>query len=85
MLFGFWSWVLVIIIVAGIFMAHRLPELQQQAKEQLKSGAEALKKGQQDLQEKINKKVQETKKAAEEKKKAKAAEKEDDDDEEELQ
>lgn len=84
MLFGFWSWVLVIAVVAGIFMAHRLPELREQAKEQLKSGAEALKKGHQDLQKKINQKVQETKKAAEEKKKAKAAEKaaEEDDDEE---
>ena len=85
MLFGFWSWVLVIIAVTVIFVAHRLPELHQQAKEQLKSGAEALKKSQQNLQEKINKKVQETKKAAEEKKKAKAAEEDDDDDEEELQ
>ena len=77
MLFGFWSWVLVILVVCGIFLAHRLPELQQQAKEQLKTGAEALKKGQQDLQEKINKKVKETKKAAEEKKKAKEKDDED--------
>ena len=46
MLFGFWSWVLIILVVTGIFMANRLPELQEQAKEKLKSGVEAAKKGQ---------------------------------------
>ena len=70
MLFGFWSWVLVIAIVALIFAANRLPDLQKQAKEKIKSGAEAVRKGQKELQEKINQKVQEKKKAAEEKKKA---------------
>ena len=87
MLFGFWSWVLVILAVVAVFMAHRLPELREQAKEQLKSSAVALKKGKNDLQEKINKKVKEKKQAAEEKKKAKEAKKDadKDDDEEELQ
>ena len=86
MLFGFWSWVLVILLVVCIFMAHRLPELKQEATEHLKTGAAALKKGKKDLEEKINKKVQEKKQAAEEKKKAKEeAKKEDNDEEEELQ
>ena len=82
MLFGFWIWVLAIIIVAVIFAANRLPELQQQAKEKFKSGAEAVKKGQKELQEKINKKVEEKKKAAEEKKKAKKDDDEEDEEEE---
>ena len=82
MLFGFWSWVLVILAVAAVFMAHRLPELSEQAKEHIKTGAVALKKGQKDLQEKINKKVKEKKQAAEAKKKAKEEAKKEDDEEE---
>ena len=82
MLLGFWIWVLAIILVAVIFAANKLPELQQQAKEKIKSGAEAVKKSQKELQEKINKKVEEKKKSAAEKKKAAKDTDDDDDDEE---
>lgn len=38
MLYGFWSWVLVILVVAAIFYANRLPQLRKQAEEKLKQG-----------------------------------------------
>ena len=48
---GFWSWVLVILIVVAIFSADRLPELKKLAEE----GFEALKKGKKSVEEKIAK------------------------------
>lgn len=48
---GFWSWVLVILIVVAIFSADRLPELKKYAEE----GFEALKKGKKNVEEKIAK------------------------------
>lgn len=48
---GFWSWVLVIILVAVIFSADRLPALKKYADE----GVEALKKGKKAVEEKIAK------------------------------
>lgn len=82
MFFGFWSWVLVALVVAAIFAANRLPELQKQAKEKLREGAEAVKKGQKELQEKLNKKAkeEEAKKKASAKKKAAAKDDNKDDD-----
>ena len=78
MFFGFWSWVLVALAVAAIFAANRLPELQKQAKEKLKEGAEAVKKGQKELQEKLNKKAQEQQAKKKEAAKKKAEEEDDD-------
>ena len=38
MFLGFWSWVLVVIVVAAIFYANKLPQLRQQAEEKIKIG-----------------------------------------------
>ena len=38
MFFGFWSWVLVVIVVVAIFYANKLPQLRQQAEEKIKIG-----------------------------------------------
>lgn len=46
---GFWSWVLVILVVVAIFSADRLPELKKLANE----GIDALKKGKKSVEEKI--------------------------------
>ena len=40
MFFGFWSWVLVVIVVAAIFYANKLPQLRQQAEEKIKIGVQ---------------------------------------------
>ena len=52
MLFGFWSWVLVVIIVAVIFYANKLPQLKEQAEEKLKEGKVLLEKSKKDLEAK---------------------------------
>lgn len=48
---GFWSWVLVILMVVTIFSADRLPELKKYADD----GLEALKKGKKNVEGKIAK------------------------------
>ena len=51
---GFWGWFLVVVIVAVIFGAGRLPELKNIAEEKLKQGLDAVQKGKQELEAKIN-------------------------------
>lgn len=54
MLFGFWSWVLVILIVAAIFYANKLPQLRQQAEQKLKEGKILLERSKKELESKAN-------------------------------
>ena len=51
---AFWGWFLVVVIVALIFRAGRLPELKNIAEEKLKQGLDAVQKGKQELEAKIN-------------------------------
>lgn len=64
---GFWGWFLVVVVVAAIFGAGKLPELKQVAEEKFKFLADAAQKGKKELEAKIN----ETKKNREEVKEAK--------------
>ncbi len=50
MLFGFWSWVPVVLIVLAIFYANKLPELRRQAEEKLKEGKVILEKSKKELE-----------------------------------
>lgn len=77
MFLGFWSWVLVFIVVVAIFSADRLPELREFLQKMSKEGAEAVKKGKKELEGKIA----QAKAAKEKKAKEKAAEEEDSSDE----
>lgn len=70
MFLGFWSWVLVFIVVVAIFSADRLPELREFLQKMSKEGAEAVKKGKKELEGKIA----QVKAAKEKKAKEKAAE-----------
>ena len=54
MLFGFWSWVLVIVIVGIIFYANKLPQLRKQAEEKLKEGKIMLEKSKKELEAKAS-------------------------------
>lgn len=58
MYLGFWSWVLVLIAVAAIFSADRLPEL----KEFLKEFAETVKNGTKNGVKKVKEKAEKAKK-----------------------
>lgn len=49
----FWCWVLIIIALAAIFGAGKLPDLRNEAKEKLKLGLEAFEKGKEELNKKI--------------------------------
>ena len=60
---GFWSWVLVIIGVAVIFYAGKLPELQKVAENKLKQGIDAVQKGKKELEQKMQKAKKDEKKA----------------------
>lgn len=53
MFLGFWSWVLVVIVVVAIFSADRLPELREFLQKMSKEGAEAVKKGKKEIEGKI--------------------------------
>ena len=46
---GFWGWFLVVVIVAVIFGAGKLPDLKVQAEEKLKLLASAAEKGKKEL------------------------------------
>ncbi len=70
MFLGFWSWVLVVIVVVAIFSADRLPELREYVKKISKEGADAVKKGKKEIEGKIA----QAKAAKEKKDKEKAAE-----------
>ncbi len=65
MFLGFWSWVLVIVLVVAIFSADRLPDLKKFIEKSTKDGLEAAIKGAKNVEEKIAKA-----KAEKEKKKA---------------
>jgi len=52
MFLDFWSWVLVVIIVAAIFYANSLPKLKEQAKEKFKEGKILLEKSKKELEAK---------------------------------
>lgn len=54
MLFGFWSWVLVVLIVAIIFYANKLPQLRQQAEQKFKEGKVLFEKSKKELESKAN-------------------------------
>ena len=49
---GFWGWFLVVVIVAVIFGAGKLPDLKVQAEEKLKLLASAAEKGKKELEAK---------------------------------
>ncbi len=65
----FWCWVLIIIALAAIFGAGKLPELRKEAEEKLKLGMAALEKGKEELNKKLAEKAQ--KNAEDNKKEAK--------------
>lgn len=50
---GFWGWFLVVVIVAAIFGAGKLPELKKIAEDKLKVGLDAVQKGKKDIEAKI--------------------------------
>ncbi len=52
---GFWSWVLVIVLVVAIFSADKLPDLKKFIEKSTKDGLEAAKKGAKNVEEKIAK------------------------------
>lgn len=58
---GFWGWFLVVVIVAVIFGAGKLPELQKEAEEKIKLGMAALEKGKEELNKKLAEKAQKAK------------------------
>ncbi len=73
MLFGFWSWVLVVLIVFVIFYANKMPELRAQAEQKLKEGKVLLDKSRKELEvktaaltEKAKEKQKEVQKKAQE-------------------
>lgn len=74
MLFGFWSWVLVALIVFVIFYANKMPEFKAQAEQKLKEGKVLLDKSRKELEakaavltEKAKEKQKEVQKMAQEK------------------
>lgn len=73
---GFWGWFLVVLIVAAIFGAGKLPDLRKEAEEKLKLGMAALEKGKEELNKKIAEKTK--KETAKGKPQGKQPEKKDD-------
>ena len=67
---GFWGWFLVVVIVAAIFGAGKLPELKKIAEDKLKLGMDVVQKGKKEIEAKLNeakKHKEETKKEEENK------------------
>ena len=54
MLFGMWSWILVILLVAVIFYANKLPELRAEAEKKLQEGKVLYEKSRKELEAKAN-------------------------------
>lgn len=52
---GFWGWFLVVVLVAAVFSADRLPELKKLLESKTKEGLDAVKKGTKNVEEKIAK------------------------------
>ena len=71
MLLGTWSWVLVILVIGGIFYANRLPQLREQAEKKLQEGKSLYEKSRKELEAKANI-LKEKQKAAQQKIKDKA-------------
>lgn len=53
----FWCWVLIIIVLAAIFGAGKLPELRKEAEEKLKLGMAALEKGKEEINKRLAEKA----------------------------
>lgn len=70
---GFWGWFLVVVIVAVIFGAGKLPELRALAEEKLKFAVDEAKKKKIEVENKINE-VKEQQKTAREEAAARKAE-----------
>lgn len=54
MFFGLWSWILVIIVVATIFYANRLPELRKKAEEKFEESKILFEKSKKELEAKAS-------------------------------
>ena len=54
MFFGFWIWVLIIIVIGCIFYAKHLPDVMKLLEDKMKYFLDAAKKGKQDLNSKLN-------------------------------
>lgn len=53
----FWCWVLIIIVIAAIFGAGKLPDLRKEAEEKLKLGMAALEKGKEEINKRLAEKA----------------------------
>ncbi len=72
---GFWGWALVIIIVAVIFNASKLPQLKEEAELRLKEGKNLLNKSKKELENKAIQLAEKAKEAKEAKEKQASAKK----------
>lgn len=54
MLYGFWTWIPVVIVLFLIFYANKLPDMKKQAEEKLKEGKVLLNKKKKELEAKTN-------------------------------
>ncbi len=66
----FWCWVLIIIVIAAIFGAGKLPDLKKEMEEKVKLGMAALEKGKEELNKKLAEKAKTDKITAKKEKKA---------------
>lgn len=63
---GFWGWFLVVIVVAAVFGAGKLPELKTLAEEKFKVAVDEAKKKKNEVEDKINQAKEKSKTAKEE-------------------
>ncbi len=63
---GFWGWFLVVVIVAAVFGAGKLPELRAIAEQKLKLAVDEAKKKKIEVEDKINQAKEKSKAAKEE-------------------
>ena len=54
MLFGIWSWILVIAVIVVIFYANKLPELRAEAEKKMQEGKVLIQKSRKELEAKAN-------------------------------